>query len=77
MISDFIWVLHSAREFYTKNYYFYNHKLFSMISLLHKQKLNRTNYSKQELNMELFLQATDNGMHMHAKFQSIIKRRYL
>jgi hypothetical protein len=27
--------------------------------------------------MELFTQATYNGMHMHAKIQSLIKRRYL
>jgi hypothetical protein len=54
MLSDFIQVLHSAREFYTKNQYFSNSKLFSTISLLHKQRLNPRNYSKQELVMELF-----------------------
>jgi hypothetical protein len=34
MFSDFIQVLNSAREFYTKNQYFSKHKLFSTISLL-------------------------------------------
>jgi hypothetical protein len=36
MLSDFIQVLHSAREFYTKDQYFSNPKLFSIISLLQK-----------------------------------------
>jgi hypothetical protein len=54
MISDFIQVLHSAREFYKKNYYFSNHNLFSIISLLQKKRLNPRNYSKKELVMELF-----------------------
>jgi hypothetical protein len=36
MIYDFMQVLHSARESYTKNQYFSNHKLFSTISLLQK-----------------------------------------
>jgi hypothetical protein len=77
MIFDFIQVPHSAREVYTKNQYFSNHRLFSTISLLQKQRLNPRNYSKQELIMEIFLWATENGMHMHAKIQSIIESRYL
>jgi hypothetical protein len=77
MISDFKQVLHSAREFYTKKYYFYNHKLFSTISLLQQQGLNPRNYSKKELIMELFPYTTDNGMHMLANIQSITKCRYL
>jgi hypothetical protein len=77
MLSDFIQVLNSAREFYTKNQYFSNHKLFSTISLLQKKRLNPRNYSKQESIMELFLYSTDNGMHMNAKIKSIIKCRYL
>jgi hypothetical protein len=67
MFSDFIQVLNSAREVYTKNYYFSNSKLFSTISLLEKQRLNLRNYSKQEITMKLFALATDNGMHMYAK----------
>jgi hypothetical protein len=55
MLLDFMQVLNSAREFYTKNQYFSNHKLFSIISLLQKQRLNPKNYSKQELIMELVL----------------------
>jgi hypothetical protein len=54
MISDFIQVLHSAREFYTKNYYFPRHILFTTISLLQEQRLNHRNYSKQELITKLF-----------------------
>jgi hypothetical protein len=55
MSSNFIHVLHSAMEFNTKNHYFSNHKLFSTISLLQKQRLNSRNYSKQELILELFV----------------------
>jgi hypothetical protein len=55
MFYDFIQVLHSAREFDTKNQYFSNSKLFSTISLLQKQRLNPKNYSKEELIMELFV----------------------
>jgi hypothetical protein len=49
MFSDFMQVLHSAREVYTKNYYFSMHILFTKIYLLQKQILNPKNYSKQEL----------------------------
>jgi hypothetical protein len=55
MFSDFIQVLNSARDVYTKNHYFSNSKLFSTISLLYKQRSNPRNYSKQELIMQLFL----------------------
>jgi hypothetical protein len=54
MLSDFILVLNSAREVYTKNYYFSNSKLFSKISLLQKQRFNTRNYSKKEIIMKLF-----------------------
>jgi hypothetical protein len=69
--------LNSTREFSTKNYYFAMHILFSTIYLLQGQELNPRIYSKKELIMEHFMQATNNGMHMHAKIKSIIKRRYL
>jgi hypothetical protein len=46
MFSDFIQVLNSAREFYTKNYYFPMHIVFTTIYLLQKQRLNPKNYSK-------------------------------
>jgi hypothetical protein len=39
MFSDFIQVVHSAREFYTKDQYFSNPKLFFTISLLQTQRL--------------------------------------
>jgi hypothetical protein len=55
MLSDFIQILNSARDVYTKNYYFSNSKLLPTISLLQKQRLNPRNYSKQELIMKLFV----------------------
>jgi hypothetical protein len=54
MLSDFMQVLNSARDIYTKNYFF-NPKLFSIISLLQKKKLNPGTYSKQEIIMKLFV----------------------
>jgi hypothetical protein len=54
MLSNFMQVLNSAKDVYTKNYYFYNSKLFSTIFLLQKQRLNPRNYSKQEIIMNLF-----------------------
>jgi hypothetical protein len=36
MLSDFIQVLNSARDVYTKNYYFSMHALFTRNSLLQK-----------------------------------------
>jgi hypothetical protein len=42
-----------------------------------KQRLNPRNYFKQELIMKSFVWSNNNGMHMHAKIQSIIKCRYL
>jgi hypothetical protein len=55
MLSDFMQVLNSARDTYTKNHYFSNSKLFSTIYLLQKQGLNPRNYSKQEIIMKLFV----------------------
>jgi hypothetical protein len=54
MLSDFMQVLNSARDIYTKNYYFSNSKLFSTISLLQKQRLNPGKYSKREIIMKFF-----------------------
>jgi hypothetical protein len=53
MLSDFVLVLNSARDVYTKNYYFSMHILFTINSLLWKQRLNPKNYSKQEIIMKL------------------------
>jgi hypothetical protein len=55
MLSDFIQVPNSARNVYTKNYYFSKHILFTTISLLWKQILNPRNYSKQEIITKLFV----------------------
>jgi hypothetical protein len=55
MLYDFIQVLNSARDVYTKNHYFLVHILFTTISLLQRQRLNLRNYSKHELIMELFV----------------------
>jgi hypothetical protein len=77
MLSDFMQVLNSARDMYTKNYYFSNSKLFSTISLLQKQRLNPENYSKKEIIMKFFAWATGDDMIMHAKFQINFKHRYL
>jgi hypothetical protein len=55
MLFDFMHVLNSARDIYTKNHYFSNSKLFSTISLLQKKRLNPRKYSKQEIIMKLFV----------------------
>jgi hypothetical protein len=55
MLCDFIQVLNSSRDVYTKNHYFSESKLFSTISLLLKQRLNPRNYSKYKIIMELFV----------------------
>jgi hypothetical protein len=47
MLSDFMHVLKSARNVYTKNHYFSKHILFTTISLLQTEILNPRNYSKQ------------------------------
>jgi hypothetical protein len=77
MLYDFMQVLNSARDIYTKNHYFSMHVLFTTISLLQKQRLNPRNYSKQELTLELLVQATRDDMNRHAKIQSFTKGRYL
>jgi hypothetical protein len=77
MLSDFMQVLNSARDIYTKNYYFSNSKFFSTILLLQNQRLNPGNYSKQEIIMKLFLWATGDDMDIYAKFQINCKHRYL
>jgi hypothetical protein len=55
MLSNFMQVLNSAIDIYTKNHYFPNSKLFSTISLLQKQRLNPRNYSKQEIIMKIIV----------------------
>jgi hypothetical protein len=53
--SNFMQVLYSAKKFPIKNYYFSKHILFSTIYLLQEQKLNASNYSKQEIIMRIFI----------------------
>jgi hypothetical protein len=77
MLSDFVQILNSARDIYTKNYYFSMYILFTTNSLLQKQKLNTRNYYKQEIIMNLFVRVTGDDMNIHAKFQIICKDRYL
>jgi hypothetical protein len=44
------------------------HIIFTTIYSLTEQKLNHNKYSKQELNMSNFSQATEHDVHMYAKF---------
>jgi hypothetical protein len=77
MLFDFMQVLNSARDIYTKNYYFSNSKLCSTISLLQKQRLNPGNYSMPEIIMKLFVCSTGDDMDMYTKFHINCKHRYL
>jgi hypothetical protein len=58
-LYDFMQVLTSTRKPPTKNLYFSKHILFTTIYLLQEQELNSRIYSKQELIMSIFVQATD------------------
>jgi hypothetical protein len=73
----FLQVLYNARKLPTKNLYFSKHILFSTIYSLQEQKLNTSNYPRQELIMGIFVFATNYDMNMHAKIQSISKYIYL
>jgi hypothetical protein len=66
--SDFMQVQSSIRKHPTKNKHFPMHNLFSTIYLLHEQNLNPNTYFEQEINMSNCIQATDNDVHMYAKF---------
>jgi hypothetical protein len=75
ILSYFMQVLNSTREFSTNNYYFPMHILFTTIYLLQEQELNPRIYSKQELIMRIFVQATDHDINMHAKTKYLILHR--
>jgi hypothetical protein len=45
--------------------------LFTTIYLLQKQKLNYINYSELEINMSIFIQATEHYVHMYEKFEGL------
>jgi hypothetical protein len=66
-LYDFMQVLNSTKKFSTKNYYFPMHILFTTIYLLQEQELNPRIYSKQELIMIIFVQATNHNINMHGK----------
>jgi hypothetical protein len=53
LISDFTHVLYSAMKFYTNKKYLPKHKLFYTIYLLQEKTLNPTNYSEQEIIMQI------------------------
>jgi hypothetical protein len=53
------------------------HILFYTNYLLPKQELNLRIYSKQELIMHIFVQATNHDINMHAKTQYLILHRFL
>jgi hypothetical protein len=57
--------------------YFPKHVLFTTIYLFREHKLNHKNYSKQEINMSNFVQATDNEVYMYAKFGCLDVYRFL
>jgi hypothetical protein len=77
VLSDFIQVLNILRKHPTKNEYFPMHILFTTIYLLQEQELNPRIYSKQELIMSIFVQATDHVINLHAKIQYLILHRFL
>jgi hypothetical protein len=77
MFSDFMQVLHIKRLHPTRNEYVSKHILFSTIYLLQEQELNHRIYSRQELIMIIFVQATVNDVHMHARFECLNVYRFL
>jgi hypothetical protein len=64
-------VLNSQRSSTHQNYNFSNHRLFSTIFLLQKQRLNHRNYFKLELSMAISMSAANTDINMHAKPQII------
>jgi hypothetical protein len=65
-LYDFIQVLHSKTEPYTKNEYFTKHIQFTTIYLPLEQKLIPNNYYDQKINMIYFIQANGHDINMHA-----------
>jgi hypothetical protein len=77
ILSYFMQGLNSTRKYYTKNEYFPIDILFTTVYLLQEHELNPRIYSKQELIMRIFVQATDHNINMHAKTQYLILHRFL
>jgi hypothetical protein len=71
LLPDFLQVLYSTRKFPTKDYYFSKCIKLSTVYLILEQNLNTRNYPRHGLIMEIFILATDRGMNMHAKIQSM------
>jgi hypothetical protein len=71
ILYDFMQVLNSTRKYYTNNKYFPKHTLFSTIYLLQEEILNHRNYFEHELNMNNFIDSTENDMHKYAKFGTL------
>jgi hypothetical protein len=69
MFYDFMQVLNSKRKHSTKNEYFLMPVLFTTIYLWQEEILNPINYSKQEIIMSNFVQATEPEVYMYAKFE--------
>jgi hypothetical protein len=76
MFSNFIQVINSAREYYTKNEYIFMYILFSTIYLLQGQQLNHDKYPENEIIMRDFVQATKYGTHMYEIFYRGILHKY-
>jgi hypothetical protein len=68
MLYEFMQVLNNIRKHSTKNEYFPMPILFTTIYLMQEQKLNYINYSKHEINMSNFVQATEHDVYMYAMF---------
>jgi hypothetical protein len=62
-------VLNSTRKHSTKNKYFHMPILFTTIYLMQEQKLNPRNYSKNDIIMTNFVQATENDVDRYARFE--------
>jgi hypothetical protein len=76
MLSYFMQVLYSIRKRYTKVGYFPEHIKFIIIYLLQEQKLNYRNYFEQEINMKIFMQATEHDIQLYAKFECLDVYRF-
>jgi hypothetical protein len=77
MLSDFMQILNSIRKHPNKNVYFSTHIHFTTIYLLQGKKLNPRNYSKQEIILSNFVQATEYEVYIYAKFESLDIHRFL
>jgi hypothetical protein len=68
MLSDFMHVLNSKRKHSTMNEYFSRHIQFTTIYLQQEQKLNHNNELEQTINISNCVKATEDDVHIYAKF---------